>query len=78
MKKNETPYIKHPRFSGKKTRMLAVLNIRAAKLKQILHTNRKSIKGIEKPISELDMEKLGFQLERCENEITSLNRELEA
>ncbi len=72
--KNKKPYVKHPRFSGKKLRSLAILNIRAAKLQHILRSGRKNTKGIEKKITELDMEKLGYQLEKCDAEITELNR----
>ncbi len=70
--KNKTPYIKHTRFAGKKIRTLAILNIRASKLQQILHSGKKLVKGMEKQITELDMEKFGFQLERCESEILRL------
>lgn len=76
--KDKIPYVKHPRFSGKKLRSLAVLQLRASKLQNILRSGKKTVKGIEKQITELDMEKFGFQLDRCEAEITRLNRGQEA
>lgn len=76
--KIKKPYVKHPRFSGKKLRLLAILNIRAAKLQHTLRSGRKNVKGIEMKITELDMEKLGYHLEKCEAEITRITRGQEA
>lgn len=62
--KDKKPYVKHPRYSGIRLRKIAILNLRIPKLRKILNSAK----------TELDIEKFGFQLERCEAELNMLTR----
>jgi hypothetical protein len=60
--------------SGPRVRAITILTLKRNKLMKILNTGRIVRKGVERKISELDIEKYGFQLERCEKEIARLGR----
>jgi hypothetical protein len=61
-------------YPGNNARSLAILTLRQAKLQKILNSGKieNSRKGVERNISELEIEKYGFQLDKCENELTMI------
>jgi hypothetical protein len=68
--------IKNPlkRPAGPNIRKRAMLTLRKIKLMKILNTGKIVRKGVERKISELEIEKYGFLLERCECEIASIRQ----
>jgi hypothetical protein len=67
-------YVKRP--AGPNVRTSAMLIRRKAKLTKILNSGKIVRKGVEKPITEVEIEKYGFQLERCEKEIASIRQKV--
>lgn len=65
-------YIKRPAFAGPTLRNSAMLIRRKAKLNKILNSGKVLRKGVEKVITEVEIEKYGFQLERCERELATI------